>query len=68
MIAFYSNGKTQVKAYFHGTDWQLVSDSKEQWFSTWQHDKRASLHRAFVAFLGHGISANEIHGLKDIKA
>ena len=57
-----------MKAYFHGTDWQLVSDKKERWFSTWQHDKRASLHRAFTSFLGHDINANEIHGLKDIKA
>jgi len=67
MIAFYTDGKTLVKAYSHNTDWQLLSDKKERWFSTWSHDKRASLHRAFVSFLGHDIDPNQIHGLKDIR-
>ncbi len=67
MIAFYTDGKILVKAYSHNTDWQLFSDKKERWFSTWSHDKRASLHRAFVSFLGHDIDPNQIHGLKDVR-
>ena len=67
MIAFYSDGSQQVKAYDHGSDWQLVSDKKEQWFSTWSQDKRASLHRAFVGFLGHDVNPSQIHGLKDVR-
>ena len=67
MIAFYSNGKTQVKAYFHETDWQLLSDDKEQWFSTWSHDKRGSLIRAVTSFMGHDVRPDQIHGLKDIR-
>lgn len=67
MIAFYSDGKTQAKAYFHGSDWQIVSDKKEMWFSTWSDNKRASLHRAFVFFLGHDVNPDQIHGLKDVR-
>ena len=67
MIAFYSDGKTQAKAYDHGSDWQIVSDKGERWFSVWSQDKRASLHRAFVAFLGHDVNPDQIHGLKDVK-
>jgi hypothetical protein len=67
MIAFYSDGKTLVKAYFHGDDWQLIGEKGERWFSTWSHDKRASLHRAFVSFLGHDVNPDQIHGLKDVR-
>lgn len=67
MIAFYSDGTTQAKAYDHGTDWQIISDKKEQWFSTWSDNKRASLHNAFVSFLGRDIDPRTIHGLMDVK-
>jgi hypothetical protein len=67
MIAFYSDGTKQVKAYDHGSDWQLIDGKNERWFSTWSNDKRASLHSAFSRFLGHDVNPNQIHGLKDIK-
>ena len=67
MIAFYSNGKNQVKAYLHGTsDWQLIDDtSKERWFSVWQADVKGSLHNAFCRFLGYEIKRNQIVGMAD---
>jgi hypothetical protein len=53
MNAFYSDGKTLIKAYANGNDWQLIdSDGNERWFSIWHADKYASLVRAFHDFLG----------------
>lgn len=66
MIAFYSNGKNCVKAYFHGTDWQLIDDNgKERWFSVWSTDVKGSLHRAFISFLGFEVPKNQIAGMAD---
>jgi hypothetical protein len=67
MIAFYTDGKTLVKAYYHDSDWQLVSDKQERWFSTWTNDKKASLLRAFTSFLGHDVNPDLVHGLKDVR-
>ncbi len=53
MYAFYSDGKVLIKAYWRGTDWQLLdSCGNERWFSVWQADPIASLYRAFHDFLG----------------
>jgi len=68
MIAFYSDGTKQVKAYDQGSDWQLIDGKTERWFSTWSDNRRASLHSAFVRFLGHDVNPNQIHGLRDIRA
>lgn len=66
MIAFYTDGKDAIKAYDHGTDWQLISEKMgERWFSKWQHDKRASLHNAFNKFVGRELPRGVIHGLCD---
>jgi hypothetical protein len=67
MIAFYTDGKTNVRAYLQGSDWQLLSDTKERWYSTWEGNKRNSLLRAFTSFLGREIDPNLIHGLKDVR-
>jgi hypothetical protein len=68
MIAFYTNGKILVKAYQHGSDWQLLCDKQERWFSVWTNDKRASLVSAFSSFVGHEVNQDQIHGLRDIRA
>lgn len=66
MIAFYSNGKNQIKAYLHGSDWQLIDDTgREQWFSVWQDNPKESLHQAFNRYLGYEIKKNQIAGLAD---
>jgi hypothetical protein len=70
MIAFYSNGKNQIKAYLHhnlyGSSWQLIDDTgKERWFSVWQANPKESLHSAFNRFLGYEIQRNQIAGLAD---
>lgn len=53
MYAFYSDGNVLIKAYLHGSDWQLLdSTGNERWFSVWHADKVASLYRAFHDFLG----------------
>ena len=50
MKAFYRDNDLLVKAYDHGSDWQLVDNQgNERWFSIWSFDKKASLLRAFDA-------------------
>ena len=66
MIAFFSDGKDCIKAYRHGNDWQLISESKgERWFSVWEADKKASLHHAFNSFSGRELKRNQIAGMAD---
>jgi hypothetical protein len=66
MKAFYSDGSNQVKAYLHGSDWQLIDDNgNERWFSVWQSDVKGSLHNAFNKFLGRELNRNQIAGMAD---
>ena len=42
-----SQTDTLYKAYYHGTDWQIIgSDGSERWYSVWGHDRIGSLYNA----------------------
>jgi len=48
MRAFYKTDNLLIKAYDMGDDWKMVTgDNNERWFSKWQKNEYASLHRAF---------------------
>lgn len=51
MFAFYkTKSGGLIKAFDHGTDWQVVSGRVERWYSTWSFAKRASLDAALERF------------------
>jgi len=48
MRAFYKSDNLLVKAYDMGDDWKMLTNTgKERWYSKWQKNEYASLHRAF---------------------
>jgi len=47
MKAFVKTVDGLYKIYDHGSDWQVIGPKNyERWYSTWQHNLRASLNRA----------------------
>lgn len=48
MHAFIRIGEYIAKVYDQGSDWQVVTNNSEYWFSVWVSDERASIERAMI--------------------